>query len=288
MAIHANIDHKTRGIINKVRRRPALENVHFTLEEGTATLLIGSSGCGKSTLVNCLTNRTCFAGKVQTEQKLKLAYIPQNSCLNPEETAFRAVFYSARMANPQLSNAELRETAMGCLTEMGIAGKAHKRVGSLSGGQKQRVAIASELVRNANFIIADELDTGLDYAVAQNLAEIIQRIAHEQGATALVISHNCSTVKYYDNLMVLARRKSGSAGIAYFGPASEAPEFFDGIRDFGEILELINDPEEGGYGMGETYIRKYEQCTGFDDPQSEKESVQDSGFRFQWASRNPA
>ena len=67
------------------------------------------------------------------------------------------------------SPAELREEAMACLDRVGLADRAHDRVGSLSGGQQQRVALARALCQRAGVLLADEPVSALDPAAAEQV-----------------------------------------------------------------------------------------------------------------------
>lgn len=44
----------------------------------------------------------------------------------------------------------------------------------------QRVAIAKELIRDKEILIADEIDTGLDCGVARSLCNMLNQIAHKE------------------------------------------------------------------------------------------------------------
>ena len=73
----------------------------------------------------------------------------------------------------------------------------------LSGGEAQRIKLAAELSRRSTgrtIYILDEPTTGLHFADAQKLIEILHRLA-EGGNTVVVIEHNLDVIKTADYLI---------------------------------------------------------------------------------------
>ena len=62
----------------------------------------------------------------------------------------------------------------------------------LSGGQMQRVMIAISMLTEPEFIIADEITTGLDAKTKLETMNLLQDIQKEQGVSILLISHDSS------------------------------------------------------------------------------------------------
>jgi putative ABC transport system ATP-binding protein len=61
---------------------------------------------------------------------------------------------------------------------------------SLSGGQKQRVAIARALVSHPKLVLADEPTAALDKKTGRDVVDLMQHLAHEQGCTILLVTHD--------------------------------------------------------------------------------------------------
>ena len=79
---------------------------------------------------------------------------------------------------------------MRALDSVGLAGKRRLKPNELSGGEKQRVAIARALVNDPPIILADEPTASLDSASGGQVAELLTRIAEEQGRLVVVVSHD--------------------------------------------------------------------------------------------------
>jgi energy-coupling factor transporter ATP-binding protein EcfA2 len=99
--------------------------------------------------------------------------------------------------------------------------------GGLSGGEKKRVQCGVELVTNPEIIVLDEPTSGLDSYSAQNLMEVLKKIA-DAGATVIVTIHQPPppVVRKIDNLFLLLAGR-----LMYTGPMGIAVE--QKFTDFG-------------------------------------------------------
>jgi ABC-type multidrug transport system fused ATPase/permease subunit len=70
---------------------------------------------------------------------------------------------------------------------------------SLSGGEKQRIGIARSLVKNTNCIIFDEATSSLDPKTEKLIFDEIYKLKNK---TLIIISHNLSTLKNADKLVL--------------------------------------------------------------------------------------
>ena len=80
-----------------------------------------------------------------------------------------------------------------------------KKVGEngvrLSGGQRQRISIARALYRNAKVLILDEPTNALDIKTEEQLINTLIKISKD--ITIIMISHNSSSMKYFDRVIDL-------------------------------------------------------------------------------------
>lgn len=245
-------------------KRTILKNIHLSFPRGETTLIIGTSGAGKSTLIKCLIQQTAFIGKIFEENTnskdilKKMAYIPQHPALNKNETVEQSIYWTARFNSLFESKNNLIGKTKKCINDVGLNYVKKKLIKNLSGGQMQRVAIAKELIRNKEIIVADEIDTGLDCGVARSLCNMLNNIAHQENKIVIVISHNLTNVEFYDNVIVLAKDDNKIGRIAYSGSSKSMKHFFE-VSDYVDILLKINSKDEGGSGKAEYYITKYER-----------------------------
>ena len=77
----------------------------------------------------------------------------------------------------------------------------------LSGGEQQRVAIARTLAQGCKIILADEPTGNLDSGNSRNIVEILCRLAHEDGCTVIIVTHDPAVAEQAD---VVLQMKDGS------------------------------------------------------------------------------
>lgn len=179
-----------------------LKGVDAVFPEGTVTAVMGRSGAGKSTMLYLLAGldvptqgsilyngqelkRAMLDGYRRTE----VATIAQNYLLFPTRTALENVLYPLELAKVE-KNAALEE-AKRHLESVGIPEELHHRLPSkLSGGEQQRVAIARALASHSNVIAADEPTGNLDEENADAVMALLKKLAHEEGKTVIVVTHD--------------------------------------------------------------------------------------------------
>lgn len=196
-----------------------LKGVDAVFPEGTVTAVMGRSGAGKSTMLyllagldvptqgNILYNgqelkRAMLDGYRRTE----VATIAQNYLLFPTRTALENVLYPLELAKVEKTAAA--EEAKRHLQSVGIPEELHHRLPSkLSGGEQQRVAIARALASHSNVIAADEPTGNLDEENADAVMTLLKKLAHEDGKTVIVVTHDRLLAEEADRCYRIKRGK---------------------------------------------------------------------------------
>lgn len=196
-----------------------LKGVNAVFPEGTVTAVMGRSGAGKSTMLYLLAGLDVpTQGKIlYNGQELKramldgyrrteVATIAQNYLLFPTRTALENVLYPLELAKVE-KNAALQE-AKRHLEAVGIPEELHHRLPSkLSGGEQQRVAIARALASHSNVIAADEPTGNLDEENADAVMTLLKKLAHEDGKTVIVVTHDRLLAEEADRCYRIKRGK---------------------------------------------------------------------------------
>ncbi len=184
-----------------------LDGVDHQQAAGEVVALIGPSGCGKSTLLRCLNwLETPDAGSLRLgdvrieagtpeasdrrlRQRLRrrTGMIFQQFHLFPHRTALENVM-EAPVHVDRLPLSEARALAMGLLSKVGLADRAHHLPSQLSGGQQQRVAIARALAMKPQILLCDEPTSALDPELRGEVLTVLQTLAAE-GMTLFLVTH---------------------------------------------------------------------------------------------------
>jgi putative ABC transport system ATP-binding protein len=182
----------------------AVCGIDLSLTAGERLLVMGPSGSGKTTLVSMLGGLlTPSAGQVSLdghdvygEDEAERAHIRlehigfvfQSFNLLSALTAQENVEVPLRLAGVPAEEARFR--AGDLLQRLGMGDRLDHRPRDLSGGEKQRVAIARALANDPDIVLADEPTANLDSASGRQVAEILNRLATEDGKGVITVSHD--------------------------------------------------------------------------------------------------
>ena len=105
---------------------------------------------------------------------------------------------------------------------------------ALSGGQKQRVAIARALCMDPDIILFDEPTSALDPEMAQEVLEVMRKLASE-GRTMIVVTHEMNFARKVANRVVFMED-------GYIVESGSSEEFFAHPKEkrTQEFLRMFN------------------------------------------------
>lgn len=148
----------------------AVDNINFTVPEGSLFTLLGPSGCGKTTTLRMIagletptSGQIIFGNEDYTlfpPHRRGIGMVFQSYALFPHMTVFENVAYGLRVRN--VKKAELRERVEKVLDLVGLAHVIDRKPSQMSGGQQQRVALARALVYEPKILLLDEPLSNLD------------------------------------------------------------------------------------------------------------------------------
>jgi putative ABC transport system ATP-binding protein len=195
----------------------ALRGVSFTVTRGELVALRGRSGSGKTTLLSIIgglerptSGRVEVDGQEVTSMgpdelarmlRESVAFIFQSFGLLPVLSAAENVGLPMRLARLDPAARERRAHAL--LELVGLDGHAGQRPYELSGGEQQRVAIARALANNPKLLLADEPTGQLDLETARQIMQLLRSIAHSEGITAIVATHDAAMIELADRVLEL-------------------------------------------------------------------------------------
>ena len=199
---------------------PAVDDVSFTVAEGSICMLLGTSGSGKTTLlrmVNRLIDPTSgeirIFGTPTTAQdpialRRRIGYVIQQVGLFPHLT----IEDNVRVV-PSILGKKKEETA-GRVDELlrlvGLEPEEYRRryPRQLSGGQQQRVGLARALAADPSILLMDEPFGALDAITRTRLQDELLRIQRGVKKTILFVSHDVEeALKLGDWIIVMSEGK---------------------------------------------------------------------------------
>ncbi len=211
-------------------RKQILFDVSIEIRAGEIMILTGPSGSGKTTLLTLMgALRAGQEGSLRifgqqlsgarertlVQVRRRIGYIFQSHNLLPALDVTQNIRMAAQLIKGR-SAATQREDIHRVLDRVGLSDHVHKRIDQLSGGQRQRVAIARALVNDPMIILADEPTASLDRESGRDVADLIQELAREKGASVVLVTHDNRILDIADRIVHLedGRMKSLKEAVA--------------------------------------------------------------------------
>ncbi len=208
-----------RGVWKHYRRGEediqAAADVSLELRAGSFTCILGPSGGGKSTLLHLMGGMDrpdegeilvfgrdithLKSDQLSAYRRSDVGFVFQSFHLLPTMTAAENVELPLAIAGVSL--AKRREQARALLARVGLLDRAGHRPHQLSGGQAQRVAVARALAADPQIVLADEPTGNLDSQSGLEIMQLLKSIAHEDGRTVVVVTHNEEFIPFADRVV---------------------------------------------------------------------------------------
>ncbi len=222
----------------------AVDDISFTVEEGSLFAFLGPNGAGKTTTINVISTLLSKnsgevtvagyeLGKHDMQIRETICSVFQENILDElltvrENLILRAGLYGS-------SKQEAAERLLTVSELMGIKDILKRRFGKLSGGQKRRVEIARALMSDPKILILDEPTTGLDPQIRISVWEAIQKLQRELKLTVFLTTHYMEEAANADMVAIIDFGKI----VAYDTPNNLKAMYSS------NILKLIpNDPDQ--------------------------------------------
>ena len=190
-------------------KEKVLQDVNVEFENGTFYAVIGKSGAGKSTFLSLLAGLdTPTKGNILFENQdiAKTGYSHHRSKhISLVFQNYNLIDYLTPLENLKLVSKNANKDI---LLKLGLEEEhINRNVMKLSGGQQQRVAIARALVSEAPIILADEPTGNLDENTAQEIIDILKKVAAENNKCVIVVTHSNQLANAADVVLELKDKK---------------------------------------------------------------------------------
>ncbi len=191
------------NIYQSYGRRPILERVNLTVEEGEFISIVGASGCGKSTFLRLLlAQEQPTKGEIRvagadpaSEPGLDRGVVFQKYSVFPHLTVRENVIAgeSFRRGWGRFFGADKRAAkarADEVLSRIGLDHVAGQYPATLSGGMQQRLAIGQALAAKPRMLLLDEPFGALDPGTRLSMHDFLTDLRAETGMTVFMVTHD--------------------------------------------------------------------------------------------------
>ena len=226
--------------------RPVLWNVDLTIDSPGLFGIIGPNGAGKSTLVKAALGlvplaggSVRFFGEPLDRVRGRVGYVPQRESVDWDfpVSALDVVLMGTyhRLGWFRRPGRKDRETAMGCLAQVGLADLAARQIGRLSGGQQQRVFLARALAQDAEIFFLDEPMAGVDAGSQERILGVLGEL-RDRGRLVMIVHHDLRTAaSWFDRIALVDMR------LVAAGPTAEVLSRENLSRTYSGHLELLDE-----------------------------------------------
>ena len=202
-------DMTRKSLLGATPRLEILKGLNFTIAKGTVMGIVGGSGSGKSTLGRALVRllqpsggQILFDGTDITHltdaqlrplrRRFQMIFQDPMSSLNPRHRVVTLIAEPLRLHG----FSDIHPRVLRALDHVGLPKDfATRYPHELSGGQRQRIGIARAIALEPEFILADEIVSGLDVSSQAQVLNLLDRLVRELGLTLAFISHDLSVVR---------------------------------------------------------------------------------------------
>ena len=195
--------------------RKIIQDVSFTVPEGTTTAIVGPSGSGKTTLTSLMARFwDVDSGSVKLGG-IDVKDYALDSLMSNFSMVFQTVYLfndsienNIKFGKPDATHDEVVAAARAarCHDFISALPEGYDTVigeggATLSGGERQRLSIARAMLKDAPIVILDEATANVDPENEADLQEAIEALTG--GKTIIMIAHRLKTVRRANQILVL-------------------------------------------------------------------------------------
>ncbi|AGT43972.1 LPS export ABC transporter ATP-binding protein [Treponema pedis] len=208
---------KVEGLNKFFRKKHAVHDVSFSMEQGEIVGLLGPNGAGKTTSFYMIvgfykpnSGDIYLNGKKITDLPMYkraregISYLPQEASVFRKLTVEQNI-YAILETRKDLDKAQKKERLEFLLNEFGITANRKQQAYTLSGGERRRTEIARALAIEPKFLLLDEPFAGIDPIAVHDIKTIIRLLA-KQGIGILITDHNVrDTLEITDRAYIIGK-----------------------------------------------------------------------------------
>ncbi len=259
---------EVKNITKKWGQTIAVDDVSFSVDEGTFLVLLGPSGCGKSTTLRMIagldsvsSGSILIGGNDVTDTapaKRQISMVFQSYALFPHLSVAENIIFGLKVR--KIPAPERQKRLTGVVEVVGLTGLLERKPSQLSGGQRQRVALARAIIAENSICLMDEPLSNLDAKLRHDMRVEIRALQQRLGVTVIYVTHDQTEAMSMADKVILLRdgrvEQEGSPEELYGNPATMFSAAFIGTPPM-NLLNLADGPG-GAVVAGSHYNRLFE------------------------------
>ncbi|WP_158811762.1 ABC transporter ATP-binding protein [Beijerinckia sp. L45] len=219
---------------------PVVKGVSLSIARGEVVGIVGESGSGKTTLGRALLGLIApMSGSIAFDgtpvsgldeqrmrplrRRMQMIFQDPMSSLNPRHRIRRILTAPLLLHKVARTMREADQQAAMTLERVGLPpGVLTRYPHEISGGQRQRVGIARAIMLKPDFVLADEIVSGLDVSTQAQVLRLIGALTREMGLAMAFISHDLSVIRAICDRVIVMRQgeivEEGACDVVFDAP----------------------------------------------------------------------
>ena len=184
------------------KRKEAVSNISFKVNENEIIGILGPNGCGKTTTIGMIlgllkpTSGKVLINGVEIEKK-RVEILEQLNFISPyvELPKKLTVKQNLEVYGRLYDIKNLKEKIENLSEKLRLNEILNKVTGELSSGQKNRVSLAKSVINDPSVLLLDEPTASLDPETGDFVRNFLENYQKENKASILLASHNMAEVE---------------------------------------------------------------------------------------------
>lgn len=200
------------NLVKNFGKTKAVDDISFSVEEGSITAILGPNGSGKTTTIKSICNIIIpDGGSIKINGKSNKKSIDRIAALFEGTrnlywrlTPAENLRYFAGIRG--LGGKKIENRIDELLERFNLMDKKNTLVNNLSRGMQQKVAIAMTLICDTDIIILDEPTLGLDVESCLDIKDVLRSISADMKKTVLLSTHDMHLVQDVCNDVIIINK----------------------------------------------------------------------------------
>jgi len=203
-------------------KKRVLNNIYFSIKEGTFSVLLGLNGAGKSTIFSLITRlQNLVVGEISINNysikdysnALKdIGIVFQEPTLDLDLTVKQNLYYYGALKG--LDFKDTIKSIQDEITKLELQDVLDKTVRNLNGGHRRRVEILRALINKPKLLLLDEATVGLDLKSRFDILSYVKELVKTKNISVLWITHLFDEVDENDDISIIKDGEIIESGVA--------------------------------------------------------------------------